>query len=159
MSAKVKVSNVKVVRKTKKRARVSSSSSSCKERCDEAVEAVQEAGADLSDLFGQLKHRMAAKELVRAIRCKNRRLVEHLIGFNCNVVRFFDQDRQSCVRISCTFGDCCDVRITFDICVSNEHCRNLVGGRSDENNRGCNQYGRGNMYGNNGYNGYNGNGY
>ncbi|MCQ6562477.1 hypothetical protein [Paenibacillus mendelii] len=156
MSAKFKMKNVKVVRKTTKRARISSSSTSgCRRRCDEAVDAVQEAGADLSDLFCQLKDRRAARELVRGIRCKNKRLVEHLIGHNCNVVRFFDQDRQSCVRISCTFGDCCDVRITFDICVSNEHCRNLVGGVEDNNRRCCgNSFGRSNMYGGNGFNNY-----
>ncbi|CAH1217849.1 hypothetical protein PAECIP111893_04319 [Paenibacillus plantiphilus] len=141
MSAKVKFNNVKVVRKN--RARISSSSSGsssgCGKKRDRAVDGMQEAGEDLCDFFCSLKHRQVAAKLVRAIRCKNRKVVEHLIGHNCNVVNFFNQGRFSCVRISCVFGECCDVRITFDICVSNEFCGNDIGGRSDRTrgNRCC----------------------
>lgn len=120
MSAKVKFKNVKVVRKN--RARISSSSSGCCKKRDNAVEGIQEAGDDLCDFFCSLKNRQVAAKLVRAIRCKNRKVIEDLIGNNCNVVCFFNQGRLSCVRISCVFGECCDVRITFDICVSNENC-------------------------------------
>ncbi|MBW7476017.1 hypothetical protein K0T92_14820 [Paenibacillus oenotherae] len=121
MSAKVKFSNVKVVRKN--RARISSSS--CCKKQDGAVEGIQEAGEDLCDFFCSLRNRQVAAKLVRAIRCKNRKVIEDLIGNNCNVVCFFNQGRLSCVRISCVFGECCDVRITFDICVSNDGCTNL----------------------------------
>ncbi|MFC5651365.1 hypothetical protein ACFPYJ_20070 [Paenibacillus solisilvae] len=122
MSAKVSFKNVKAVR-TGSRARISNNSC-CKQK-DQAVDAMQEAGADLSDLFCQLKNERVAAKLVRAIRCKNRKGVDELIGSNCNVVAFFNQGNFSCVRISCVFGDCCNVRITFDICVSGGNCRNL----------------------------------
>jgi hypothetical protein len=136
MSVKMSFKNVKAVR-TGSRARARISNSSCCKQKDQTVEAMQEAGADLSDLFGQLKNANVAARLVRAIRCKNRRGVEDLIGSNCNVVCFFNQGNLSCVRISCVFGDCCNVRITFDICVSGGNCTNLgnLGNRSS--NRHC----------------------
>jgi hypothetical protein len=135
VSAKLKVKNVKAVRTAGKsrtrKARVSneellggqSVGGHCCNRRDGAVEGIQEAGADLSDLFHQLKNPVCAARLVRAIRCRNRRGVEELIGANCNVVCFFHHGRMSCVRIECVFGQCCDVRISFDICVSNQFCR------------------------------------
>ncbi|WP_274648836.1 hypothetical protein [Paenibacillus humicola] len=122
MSAKLKFKNVKVVRRGKKRVRTSSC---CTNRSDNAVEGIQEAGKDLCDLFCSLKNREVAAALVRAIRCRNKKLIEKLIGINCQVVAFFNQGRMSCVRISCVFGECCDVRITFDICVSNRGCDNI----------------------------------
>lgn len=133
MSAKVQVKNVKAVRTGKSRkARVSHESlggarsgGCCNNRRDGAVEGIQEAGADLSDLFGQLKNPMVAAKLVRAIRCRNRKVIEELIGANCNVVCFFHQGRFACVRIACVFGNCCDVRISFDICVSMGNCHNV----------------------------------
>ena len=132
VSAKVKVKNVKAVRTSKSRkAKVSnealggvSSGHSCCNRRDGAVEGIQEAGADLSDLFCQLKNPVVAAKLVRAIRCRNRKVIEELIGANCEVVCFFHQGRFACVRIACVFGNCCDVRISFDICVSQGNCRN-----------------------------------
>ncbi|BBH22762.1 hypothetical protein Back11_41070 [Paenibacillus baekrokdamisoli] len=120
MSAKLKFKNIKAARTG--RARISNT---CCNQKDQAVEAMQEAGADLCDLFCQLKNANVAAKLVRAIRCRNRRGVEALIGTNCNVVTFFHQGNNSCVRISCVFGECCNVRITFDICVSGGHCNNL----------------------------------
>ncbi|SFI73992.1 hypothetical protein SAMN02799624_01960 [Paenibacillus sp. UNC496MF] len=135
MSAKFKVKNVKAVRtksKSARKAKVSnemvggvSMSHGCCNRRDGAVEGIQEAGADLSDLFCQLKNPVVAAKLVRAIRCRNRKIVEELIGANCQVVCFFHQGRFSCVRIACTFGNCCDVRISFDICVSQGNCHNV----------------------------------
>ncbi|WP_219835192.1 hypothetical protein [Paenibacillus sp. R14(2021)] len=130
MSVKMKVKNVKkTVRSSNVRVsnqvRSSSSSSSCCHRRDGAVEGIQEAGADLSDLFCQLKNPEAAAKLVRAIRCRNRKVIEDLIGNNCNVVCFFHQGRFACVRIACVFGDCCSVRISFDICVSMGNCSNV----------------------------------
>ncbi|SFT20136.1 hypothetical protein [Paenibacillus sp. BC26] len=137
MSIKLKVKSVqKVSAKSKSRksssARVSNeqvmgsrSGSHCCNQRDGAVEGIQEAGADLSDLFCQLRSPVVAAKLVRAIRCRNRKVVEELIGSNCNVVCFFHQGRMACVRISCVFGNCCDVRITFDICVSMGNCNNF----------------------------------
>ncbi|QHW31597.1 hypothetical protein GZH47_12595 [Paenibacillus rhizovicinus] len=134
----VKIKNVKAVstkgksqsRSGRKSARVSnellggvSMGNHCCNRRDPAVEGIQEAGADLSDLFHQFKNPVVAAKVVRAIRCRNRKLLEELIGANCHVVCFFHQGRFSCVRIECTFGQCCDVRISFDICVSNQFCR------------------------------------
>lgn len=132
MSAKLlKVKNVKVVRKSGKKgkARVSNdllldqNRSHCCNRRDGAVEGIQEAGADLSRFFGHLENPVTAARLVRAIRCRNRKVVEELIGSNCQVVCFFHQGRYACVRIACVFGECCNVRITFDICVSMGNCR------------------------------------
>ncbi|MBW7459463.1 hypothetical protein ACFOLF_15275 [Paenibacillus sepulcri] len=123
MSAKMKFANIKVAKKTRSRARISSNS--CCKKTDSAVEGIQEAGRDLCKLFCQLKDADNAAALVRAIRCKNRKVVDSIIGDNCSVVCFFNQGRSSCVRISCVFGECCDVRITFDICVSNGQCNIL----------------------------------
>lgn len=90
---------------------------------DPAVAGVQAAGTELSDFFDRLQQADQAARLVRAIRCRNKRLVESLIGPDCQVVCFFNQGRFACVRISCSFNSCCDVRIQFDICVSNGFCR------------------------------------
>ncbi|RAP74481.1 hypothetical protein [Paenibacillus montanisoli] len=128
MSIKLQVKSVqKVQKKNRSSARVSndmhrSSRSHCCKRRDGAVEGIQEAGQDLADLFCQLRSPEQAARLVRAIRCRNRKVVEDLIGENCHVVCFFHQGRFACVRIACTFGECCDVRITFDICVSMGNC-------------------------------------
>ncbi|WP_308637736.1 hypothetical protein [Paenibacillus silvisoli] len=128
--------NVKSVQKVQKKNRSSAkvsndmqmqrgSRSSCCHRRDGAVEGIQEAGQDLSELFCQLRSPETAAKLVRAIRCRNRKVVEDLIGQNCHVVCFFHQGRMACVRIACVFGECCDVRITFDICVSMGNCNNF----------------------------------
>jgi hypothetical protein len=118
----MKFKNVKVVRKSRKSVRISSE---CCKKKDGAVEGIQDAGKDLCHLFCMLKDERVAAALVRAIRCKNKKVIEDLIGPNCHVVCFFQQGRLSCVRISCVFGECCDVRITFDICVSPGQCANL----------------------------------
>ncbi|REE78795.1 hypothetical protein A8990_12472 [Paenibacillus taihuensis] len=130
MSAKLKVSNVKAVRTRSRNARVSnegmrSGRSQCCNRRDGAVEGIQEAGQDLSNLFCHLRSPENAAKLVRGIRCRNRKLVNSLLGDNCEVVCFFHQGRYACVRIACVFGECCDVRITFDICVSMGNCNNV----------------------------------
>ena len=125
MSANMKFKNVKVVRRNRGRARVSNC---CKPQTDNAVEGIQEAAQDLCDFWCGLRSPDVAAALVRAIRCRNRKIIEQLIGNNCTVVCFFHQGRFSCVRISCTFGNCCDVRITFDICVSSGNCGNLSRG-------------------------------
>ncbi|MBB3113477.1 hypothetical protein FHS18_005589 [Paenibacillus phyllosphaerae] len=131
MKQKLKIANVSMtpIRNRKKRARVSSNST-C-DRTDNAVAGVQEAGAELSRFFTRLQNEDNAAQLVRAIRCKIKRGVEDLLGPDCEVVRFFSQNRLACVRIRCVFGNCCDVQITFDICVSQGNCGNLVQGISD----------------------------
>ncbi|MGG1633987.1 hypothetical protein [Paenibacillus sp. NRS-1760] len=136
MSAKsiLKVSNVKAARKTSKtnsRARISSECispvehKSCGRREDPAVEAMQEAGAELSDIFKQLKDERTAAKLVRAIRCRDARAVQSLIDCHCRVVNFFSTRDKDCVRIFCAFGRNQDVTVSFDICVKREvdECR------------------------------------
>jgi len=133
MSAKsmLKVSNVKAKRKTNSRARISSEClreeehKSCGRREDPAVEAMQEAGKELSDLFKQLKDERTAANLVRAIRCRDARAVQSLLDCHCRVVSFFSTRDKDCVRIFCSFGRNHDVTVTFDICVRREQdeCR------------------------------------
>lgn len=140
MSAKLKmkVRNVKTTRKSTKRARVSSTCTcnddqqvagqqvagqqspgqrSCGRRQDPAVNAMQDAGKELSDIFKQLKDENVAAQFVRAIRCRDARAVQMLLGCDCRVVDFFCTRDQDCVRISCAFGRYNDVTTTFDICV------------------------------------------
>lgn len=135
MSAKLKmkVRNVKTTRKSTRRARVSSTCTcnndqqvagqqvagqrNCGRRQDPAVDAMQEAGKELSDIFNQLKNEDVAERFVRAIRCRDARAVEMLLDCNCRVVDFFSTRDQDCVRICCAFGRYNDVTTTFDICV------------------------------------------
>ncbi|MBB3112687.1 hypothetical protein FHS18_004788 [Paenibacillus phyllosphaerae] len=138
MSAKLKIKNVRMapVKKAKTKSRSQGRSgnrsglnparvSDCcghGQRQDNAVLGIQEAGRELGEFFGSLEDPDTAARLVRAIRCKQKRVVEDLLGPDCQVVCFFNQGRYSCVRITCVFGTCCDVRITFDICVSGGSC-------------------------------------
>ncbi|MFX3633265.1 MAG: hypothetical protein ACE3L7_15375 [Candidatus Pristimantibacillus sp.] len=131
MSVKPKLSfsNVKTVRKAKQPARISSSCScekdqnksnkscGCGRRKDSAVDAVQDAGKELSQLFGQLKDEDTAEKLVRAIRCRDARTIQRIIGCDCRVVHFFCTSFSDCVKICCVFGKCHDVTISFDICI------------------------------------------
>lgn len=125
MSAKLNlnVRNVKTTRKSTSRAHVSSNCTckddhkSCGRRKDPAVDALQVAGEELSDIFKQLKNEDVAEMLVRAIRCRDARAVQRLLGNDCRVVDFFCTHDKDCVRIFCAFGRFNDVTITFDICV------------------------------------------
>ncbi|OBZ11177.1 MULTISPECIES: hypothetical protein [Bacillales] len=125
MSAKLKlkVQSVKSARKSSSRARISSDCKckddhkSCGRRQDPAVEAMQEAGKELSDIFRQLKDERTAEMLVRAIRCRDARAIQHLLDCHCRVVHFFCTRDKDCVRICCSFGRNHDVTVTFDICV------------------------------------------
>lgn len=128
MSAKSKVSivNVKTVGSAKRSARISNCScgnnhdhvehKSCGRR-DPAVEGVQEAGKELSQIFKHLKNEEVAERLVRAIRCHDARAVQRIIGCECRVVHFFCTHRSDCVRICCSFGRDRDVTVSFDICI------------------------------------------
>lgn len=119
MSARLKVKNVNMSMGARSnRARVSN----CCGHRDNAVAGIQEAGRELSNFFDKLQMEANAARLVRAIRCRSKRVIEDLLGPDCQVVCFFRHGRLSCVRITCVFGTCCDVRITFDICVSNGPC-------------------------------------
>ncbi|HTG67964.1 MAG TPA: hypothetical protein VL921_01800 [Candidatus Udaeobacter sp.] len=139
---KLKASSMKSAAKTASRARISSSCrcnkddhKSCrcnkddhKSRCrkeDPSVESMQEAGKELSDIFKQLKDRQTAAKLVRAIRCRDARAVQSLLGCDCRVVNFFCTRDKDCVRICCQFGKFNDVTVTFDICVKRvqDECR------------------------------------
>lgn len=131
--SKLKASNVKATRKTTSRARISSNckckedhkSCGCGRRVDPAVEAMQDAGKELSDIFKQLKDEQTAAKLVRAIRCRDARAVQSLLDCKCRVVCFFRSRDKDCVRICCAFGRNHDVTVTFDICVKREQdeCR------------------------------------
>ncbi|CAM4095012.1 hypothetical protein L1N85_10505 [Paenibacillus alkaliterrae] len=123
---KMKVRSVKSKSKTTSRARVSYSSckykddhKSCghKHKQDPAVEGVQEAGKELSDIFKQLKNENVAEKLVKAIRCRDARAVQSLLDCDCRVVDFFCTHDKDCVRICCAFGRYKDVTVTFDICI------------------------------------------
>ncbi|WP_139990744.1 hypothetical protein [Paenibacillus paridis] len=135
MSAKLKLNirSVKSARKTASRARISSDckckddhkSCGCRRKEDPAVEAMQEAGKELSDIFKQLKDENTAAKLVKAIRCRDARAVQSLLDCNCRVVCFFCTRDKDCVRICCSFGRSNDVTVTFDICVRRvqDECR------------------------------------
>ncbi|MFC4775954.1 hypothetical protein ACFO9Q_04065 [Paenibacillus sp. GCM10023252] len=129
LRAKIKFSRVQVSRRPSSGARASARISSSK--CCDPVESVQEAGAELSELFGRLKNEELAAKLIYAIRCHDCRKLEQLLGCNCRVVNFFCTSCADCVRICCTFGRCKDVTISFTICV--ERSRKCCSGRS----RGC----------------------
>ena len=130
---KLKASNVKTARKSNSRARISSNckckedhkSCGCGRRVDPAVEAMQDAGKELSDIFKQLKDEQTAAKLVRAIRCRDARAVQSLLDCKCRVVCFFCSRDKDCVRICCSFGRNHDVTVTFDICVrrAQDECR------------------------------------
>jgi hypothetical protein len=127
---KLKVRNVKTSRKTTSRARISNckcndNHKSCGRREDPAVEGVQEAGKELSEIFKQLKDERTAAMLVRAIRCRDARAIQNLLDCNCRVVNFFCTRDKDCVRICCQFGRFNDVTVTFDICIRRVHdeCR------------------------------------
>lgn len=130
---KLKVSNVKTTRKTTSRARIASSCKcndghhkSCGRKEDPSVESVQEAGKQLSDLFGQLEDKRNAAKLVRAIRCRDAKAVQSLLDCcDCRVVNFFCTRDKDCVRICCQFGRFNDVTVTFDICIKRveDECR------------------------------------
>ncbi|RCW47842.1 hypothetical protein [Paenibacillus prosopidis] len=98
---------------------------SCGRRQDPAVDAMQEAGKELSDIFRQLRNEDVAERFVRAIRCRDARAVQMLLDCNCRVVDFFSTRDQDCVRICCAFGRYSDVTTTFDICVRSiqDDCR------------------------------------
>lgn len=131
MSVKPKLSfsNVKTVRRAKQQARISSScscgkdhnksnkSSGCGRRKDSAVDAVQDAGKELSQLFSHLKDEDTAEKLVRAIRCRDARTIQKIIGCDCKVVHFFCTRTSDCVKICCVFGRSHDVTVSFDICI------------------------------------------
>lgn len=120
---KMKARNKKFAFKTTNRARVSSDCNckenhkSCGRKEDPAVDAMQDAGKVLSDVFGQLKDKDVAAMLVRAIRCRDARAVQELLNCDCRVVKFFCTQDKDCVRICCAFGRYNDVTVTFDICV------------------------------------------
>lgn len=129
---KLKASNMKSAAKTTRRARISSSCNcnkdahkSCGRKEDPAVESMQEAGKELSDIFKQLKDRQTAAKLVRAIRCRDAKAVQSLLGCDCRVINFFCTHDKDCVRICCQFGRYNDVTVTFDICVKRvkDECR------------------------------------
>ncbi|MFF2483159.1 hypothetical protein [Paenibacillus sp. NPDC058071] len=125
MSAKSKLTfaNVKTMQRPKKQARISSGCACEKEErkhCDHkdrAVEAVQDAGKELSELFGQLKCEETAERLVRAIRCRDARTIQKIIGCDCRVVHFFCTHNSDCVKICCFFGRRGEVSVSFDICI------------------------------------------
>ncbi len=95
----------------------SSGHKSCGRSTDPAVLAMQEAGGDLSKLFKQLKDEETAEKLVMAIRHRNAKAVQQLIGCHCKVLAFFCSHNKDCVRICCSFGRNHEVVISFDICV------------------------------------------
>lgn len=138
MSAKlkVKVTSVKSKRKSTSRARISTSckckdehkSCGCSRRTEPAVEAMQVAGSELSDLFKQLKDEQTAEKFVKAIRCRDARAIQCLLDCHCRVVCFFCTHEKDCVRICCSFGRNHDVSVSFDICVKRvqDPCRRNV---------------------------------
>ncbi|MBD2872904.1 hypothetical protein [Paenibacillus arenilitoris] len=131
MSAKMKIRNVRTASKSTRRAGVSNSSCDCRKKQDPAVEGVQEAGKELSEIFRQLKNEEVAEKLVRAIRSRDAKTINCLLDCDCRVVNFFSTREFDCVRISCRFGRYNDVVITFDICV--RRVRDEVGGVQNRN--------------------------
>ncbi|MCA0756424.1 hypothetical protein KP806_15325 [Paenibacillus sp. N4] len=129
MSANKKVKIRSTSRKASRRVRISCSNCksngniggdrnrSCGKKQDPAVEGVQEAGKVLGDFFKKLKCEDNAETLVKAIRCRNEKAIECLLGCNCKVVCFFSTRDKDCVRICCSFGRWNDVTVTFDICI------------------------------------------
>jgi hypothetical protein len=90
---------------------------SCGHQTDPAVLAMQEAGGDLSKLFKQLKDEAVSEMLVKAIRQRNAKAIQCLLGCHCKVLAFFCCHNKDCVRICCSFGRNHEVTISFDICV------------------------------------------
>jgi|GEM_PF-1063450 hypothetical protein len=133
MSAKFKVKVKSVKRRTKKGARISNCGCATEDRVggvesggnrhchndrqDPAVAGVQDAGKELSKVFGNLKCEENAEKLVRAIRRQDAKAVQHLVGCDCRVVDFFRTRNADCVRVRCAFGPYKDVVVSFDICV------------------------------------------
>ncbi|MCM3630381.1 hypothetical protein M3194_23905 [Paenibacillus glycanilyticus] len=154
MSAKFKVKVKSVKRKAKKGARISNCGCTMDrvggvesggnnnhdrhccdhDRQDPAVEGVQDAGKELSKVFGNLRNEEVAEKLVRAIRRHDARTVQKLVGCDCRVVDFFRTRNADCVRVRCSFGRWKDVVVTFDICI-----RRAVDDISDQphHNGGC----------------------
>ncbi|WP_424768688.1 hypothetical protein [Paenibacillus sp. sgz302251] len=90
-------------------------SNGCKQ--DRAVAGVQDAGKELSEFFRKLKNEEVAEKLVRAIRNRDAKTINHLLECDCRVVSFFRLQDKDCVRVFCAFGRFNDVTVTFDICI------------------------------------------
>ena len=154
MSAKFKVNVKNVKRRTKKGARISNCGCAAGDRVggemdsnrdhdchrssrrDPAVEGVQDAGKELSKVFGKLKNEEVAERLVRAIRRHDARAVQQIVGCDCHVVDFFRTRNADCVRVRCSFGPYRDVVVSFDICV--RRAVDDISDRQDRpHNNGC----------------------
>jgi hypothetical protein len=86
-------------------------------RNESAVAATQRAGRELGHFFRKLRNRRIAREFNRAVRFRDARFIDRLLGRHCRVVRFFFCDGFSCVTIRCSFGS---NFTTVEICVRNE---------------------------------------
>jgi len=86
-------------------------------RHESAVAATQRTGRELGHFFRKLTNRRIAREFNRAVRFRDARFIDRLLGRHCRVVRFFFCDGFSCVVIRCfsrgTFT-------TVEICVRHE---------------------------------------
>ena len=89
-------------------------------RQESAVAATQRAGRELGSFFRKLTNRRVAREFNRAVRCRDARFIEQLLGRHCRVVRFFCCNGFSCVTIRCVFGRFASNVTTVEICVRNE---------------------------------------
>ncbi|PWV90652.1 hypothetical protein DFQ01_14035 [Paenibacillus cellulosilyticus] len=87
---------------------------------DPAVDAIQDAGKEISCIFNLIQHREVAEELAKAIRWRESRVIQEILkhcGCDCKVVGFFCTGESDCVRICCEFGKWNEVKVTFDICI------------------------------------------
>ncbi|MWC27795.1 hypothetical protein [Paenibacillus sp. MMS18-CY102] len=134
-SAGIRINRVRVTSAAQRRTRTSSScgcehtsgNRSCGDKVDPAVDAIQEAGDEISCIFGQLKNRWVANELAMAIRRRDGQQVQRILkrcGCDCKVVAFFCTHDSDCVRVCCQFGKWNEVKVTFDICINKikNHC-------------------------------------
>lgn len=117
MSAKMEISHCCNARRS--RGRVGGASSRRRRRhrrVDFAVEGIQDAGRELSDLFRRLRRRRNAERLVAAIRHRDVCAIKHLLGCHCKVEFFFCRPGYECVKICCSFNRGA-ATVSFDICV------------------------------------------
>jgi hypothetical protein len=127
-SATMKFSRIRYSVAQKRGARTSWSSCGCDRSSggsrsggeDPAVDAIQDAGKELSCIFNFIQNRMVAAELAKAIHWRESRVVQEILkqcGCDCKVVAFFCTGESDCVRVCCEFGKWNEVKVTFDICI------------------------------------------
>ena len=89
-------------------------------RHESAVAATQRTGRELGMFFRRLTNRRIAREFNRAVRFRDARFIERLLGRRCRVIRFFFCDGFSCVVIRCVSGRFASNVTTVEICVRDE---------------------------------------